>query len=118
MITSYQKEDYESCLRMLEENDGKMKQLLLNSEDFFLAKIYAKAGELKQAQEIVKKVIDKKTDDPLYYYLMASFLAETDQSKATEMLDIALQYWSGADPDYLPAQRATALAERLAAEVN
>lgn len=118
MITSYQKEDYESCLRMLEENDGKMKQLLLNSEDFFLAKIYAKAGELKQAQEIVKKVIDKKTDDPLYYYLMASFLAETDQASATEMLEIALKYWSGADPDYLPAQRATALAERLAAEVN
>lgn len=118
MIASYQGEDYESCLKKLEENDGKMKQLLVNSEDFFLAKIYAKAGKLKEAQEIVKKVIDKKTDDPLYYYLMASFLAETDKQSATEMLEIALQYWSGADSDYLPVQKARVLAESLAAEVN
>lgn len=118
MIASYQKEDYESCLKMLEANDGKMKELLLNNEDFFLAKIYARAGALDKAQAVVKKVIDRKTDDPLYYYLMASFLAETDKPSATEMLEIALQYWSGADPDYLPAQRAMALAESLGAEVN
>ncbi len=118
MIAFYQREEYDNCLKMIEANDGKIKQILLNSEDYFLAKVYAKAGNLNVAKEIVKKIIDRKTDDPLYYYLMASFLAETDKQGATEMLEIALQYWSGADPDYLPLQKANALAERLTAAVN
>ena len=112
VMASYQSGDYDNCLKILDADKGRIEKLFTNKN--FLAKVYTQAGEIEKAKEMVKKAIDQKTDQPVYYYQMAALLEKEDKKAAKEYLDIALQYWSDADVDYIPWQRAKELADQLA----
>ena len=107
----YHDKEYDNCIKILDNDDGRIKKLF--SDKYLLANIYAKAGKIDNAKKIIKKALDEKTDEPMYYYQMAKFLENEDQSKAKEHLDLALKYWSKADADFIPLQRAIDLKERL-----
>ncbi len=110
-LVSYLDGDYEKCIKILDNDDGRIEKIF--NDKYLLANMYAKAGQTDNAKKIIKKEIDEKTDEPIYYYQMASFLEKEDKTKAKEYLDIALNYWSKADAEYIPLQRANALLERL-----
>jgi len=112
VLASYQSGDYANCIKILENDYDRVKKLF--TDKYFLANVYAKAGVLEKAKEIVKKAIDQKTDEPMYYYQMAVLLEKDDQQAAKKYLDIALQFWADADPDFIPLQRANTLANQLA----
>ena len=111
IIAAYQEKDYEKCIELLENEDGKMKNLF-DSKDF-ISNIYAKDGDLHTAKEIIKKEVDQKTEQPKYYYQLAKLLETDSPKEAKKYLDIALEFWSNADPEYIHFQRATALSQRL-----
>jgi len=111
VLLSYQSGDYNKCIKILDIDNGRVKKLF--DDKYFLAKIYAKADAPQKAMEILQKVIDQKTDEPLYYYEMAALKAKEDKVIAKTYLDIALKYWANADANYIPLQRARALAEQL-----
>lgn len=113
VMNSYQKGDYENCLKILNTDDGRIENLFNNSDRFFLAEIYAKAGNREKAKEILLETINQKTDEPRYYYEMAQLIEEEDPKAAKDYLDIALQFWAEADATYMPQQWAKELAGRL-----
>ena len=110
-LVSYLDEDYDNCIKILDNDDGRIEKIF--NDKYLLANMYAKAGKLDNAKKIIKKALDQKTDEPIYYYQMASFLEYDDKLKAKEYLDIALKYWSKADANFIPLQRAKELSKRL-----
>ena len=68
---------------------------------------------IKSSKDILEKAIERKTDEPFYYYRMATVLENENKKKAREYLDIAMKYWAVADKDFIPYQKATELAKRL-----
>jgi tetratricopeptide (TPR) repeat protein len=110
LLDFYRFKDYTNCLKIIDQHENTLKKL---APKFFIADIYAKAGNPKKAKEILKKAIDEKPADPIYYYRMAALLAKEDKVEAQKYLDIALQFWANADADYIPLQRANELAETL-----
>ncbi len=110
-LVSYLDKDYDNCIKILDNDDGRIEKLF--GDMYLLANIYAKAGKVDNAIKIIKKALDEKTDEPIYYYQMATFLENDDKEKAKEHLDIALKYWSKADTDFIPLQRAIELQKRL-----
>jgi len=111
VLLAYAKEDYQSCLIALDEDNGRMEKII--GDKYLLANIFAKAGKRDKAKEILQKAIDQKIDSPLYYYEMAILLEKTEPQEAKKYLDIALQFWTNADDNFIPAQRARDLANRL-----
>jgi len=111
ILIAYAKENYEGCLASLEKDNGRIAETLGKS---FTAKVYYHAGKQEMAKEMMQKVIDKKTDYPVIYYHMATFLEKDDPTNAKKYINIALQYWANADADFIPLQRAQVLASRLA----
>ncbi|MHA7057778.1 tetratricopeptide repeat protein [Aquimarina sp. M1] len=112
LIWAFQSKDYQKCAEILNKDDGRVKKLFANK--LFLAKIYVKIGNKEKAKEILQKMIDQKTDDAIYYYQMALLLENEDKNEARKYLDVALQFWSEADANYIPLQRAKELEKRLA----
>jgi len=112
VMNSYLSGDYTKCVEILEADQGRVKKLITST--FFLANIYAKAGDSEKAQELIKRAVDQKTNNPLHYYQMAALLEKEDQQASKKYLDIALSYWADADADYIPALLAKELAGRLA----
>ncbi|QAA80564.1 tetratricopeptide repeat protein [Aequorivita sp. H23M31] len=111
LILAYSDRDYKKCIELLEKDNSKIQSLI--GEKDFISNIYAKAGNLKKAQEIMKKEVDQKPEDPKYYYQLAFLLENENPKEARKYLDIALQYWQHADPEYIPLQRAKVLSQRL-----
>lgn len=118
VMLSYQKGEFDNCVALVDAEDGRIKNLFINSDRFFLADMYAKAGEAEKAKAILLKTIKQKTDEPLYYYRMAQLLEEEEPDAAKDYLAIALQYWAEADADYIPVQRAQELARKLGLVLN
>ncbi|MFD2585622.1 hypothetical protein ACFSQJ_01695 [Croceitalea marina] len=112
LVNSYRLGNYDKCLTILEEDKGRIKKLLADA-GYFLADIYFKNGNIKTAKDIIEKAIEQKTDEPFYYYRMAVILENENKKKAREYLDIAMQYWSLADKDFIPFKKANGLAKRL-----
>ncbi len=112
LVNSYRLGNYDKCLTILEEDKGRIKKLLADA-GYFLADIYFKNGDIKTAKDIIEKAIEQKTDEPFYYYRMAVILENENKKKAREYLDIAMQYWSLADKDFIPFKKANGLAKRL-----
>lgn len=111
VLSYYNLGSYNKCVEILDGDNSRIKKLFDNQN--FLAKIYAKAGLQNKAKEILKKAIDEKTDEPVYYYQMAALLENEDKQKAKEYLDVALEYWKDADSEFLPGQWGRELASRL-----
>ena len=111
VLNYYKTEDYLKCVEILDGDNSRVKKLFDNQN--FLAKIYAKAGLKEKAKDILKKAIDEKTDEPVYYYQMAALLENEDKQEAKKYLDIAMEYWTLADSDFLPGQWGRELASRL-----
>ncbi|WP_378183940.1 tetratricopeptide repeat protein [Aquimarina sp. SS2-1] len=111
LLYAFAAEDYDTCAKILNEDDGRIKKLFANKS--FLVQVYRKTGNLKEAKEILQKMIDQKDDDAIYYYQMALILENEDQTKALEYLKTALKFWANADENYIPLQRANELAQRL-----
>ncbi len=107
----YHKKDYKACIKILNNDNGRVEAIF--NDKYLLANIYAKAGKVDNAKKIIKKALDQKTDEPIYYYQMATFLENDDKLKAKEYLDIALKYWYNADANFIPLQRAQELSTRL-----
>ncbi|MBL4746174.1 MAG: tetratricopeptide repeat protein [Flavobacteriaceae bacterium] len=108
---AYQMKDYHKCLKLLELDNNRLFNLI--QERCFLANIYAKAGDIEKAKEIIKKEIDKKTDEPIYYYQMATLLKKSNPIQARKYVNIALNYWENSDANYIPFQRAISLSKEL-----
>jgi len=106
----YQKGEYDQCVKILDGEDERMKKLFSKE---FMAKIYIKGGERNKAKEVLQKSLDQKPYAAEQYFMMAQILESEDKAKAKEYLDIALKYWANADENYIPAQRAVALSNRL-----
>ena len=104
---------YEECVKKLEEDNGKLKNLFVNKS--FLATIYANTGKMDTAKELVKSEIDRKTNSPEFYYKMAWLLEKENKTEAMEYLNIALKFWANADEDFIPMLKAKELAGRLSA---
>ncbi len=110
VLISYEKGDYANCVKVLDAEDERIMKLFQKD---LISKIYFKGGERDKAKEILQKAIDQKPYTPNYYYLMAEILESEGDSQAKDYLDIAMKYWENADEDFIPAQRALALAEKL-----
>ncbi len=111
LIVAYQSQDYESCSKILNEDDGRIKGMFF--EKYFLVNVYKKIGNIEKAKEILQAVIDQKDDDAIYYYQMALIMENEDQNAAKGYLQTALQFWSNADENFIPLQKANELAKRL-----
>lgn len=114
LMMAYQSQEFAKCIELLEKDDSKIMGLV--GDKSFISTIYAKAGDLHKAKEILKKEIDQKTEYPVYYCQMAKLLENENPKSAKKHLDIALQYWTNADANFIPYQRALALSERLGEE--
>ena len=111
VYSSYYKGDYAKCVTILEKDNGRIK--IKMDDEYFISKIYAKAGEIDKAKTMVRKIVDRKTIAPKYYLQMATLLEKEDPQEAKKYLNLTIPYWANADADYIPAQRATALTVRL-----
>ncbi|MFP2996914.1 tetratricopeptide repeat protein [Spongiivirga sp. MCCC 1A20706] len=111
LLKAYQNKDFNTCVSLLESDDGKLQKLI--SDDYFESNIYAKAGDIQKAIDIMTLAVERKTDQPLYYYQLANLLAPTKPKKAAEYLAVALKFWEQADLDYIPYQQAKALSEKM-----
>ncbi|WP_299439960.1 tetratricopeptide repeat protein [uncultured Aquimarina sp.] len=111
LIVAYQSQDYDTCSKILKEDDGRIKGMFF--EKYFLASVYNKIGNIEKVKEILQTAIDQKDDDAIYYYQMAALLEKEDANAAKKYLNIALQFWSNADDNFIPLQRANELAQRL-----
>ncbi len=111
LLKAYQKKDYTACVEILDNGKTELRTAL--DMDYFMARIYALAGQLDKARTILQEKINQKTADPLYYYEMAALLEKEDPKAAQENLNIALKFWEKADDNYIYLQRAKDLAARL-----
>lgn len=112
LLIAYKANNYQECLKILNRNGEKLRTLFDNKR-YFLVNIYVKAGKLDMAKKLAQKTIDQKTQEPLYYYQMASLLEKENKKQALEHLTIAMKYWNNADADYIPLLKAKELAKRL-----
>jgi tetratricopeptide (TPR) repeat protein len=112
LVNNYRVGEYEKCLDIIENDTGRLTKLLVDAS-YFLADVYFKNGDIKSSKDILEKAIERKTDEPFYYYRMATVLENENKKKAREYLDIAMKYWAVADKDFIPYQKATELAKRL-----
>ncbi|WP_350288553.1 tetratricopeptide repeat protein [uncultured Croceitalea sp.] len=112
LVNFYRLGDYEKCLSILQEDKGRIRELLADAR-YFLADIYYKNGDAEKAKDILEKAIEQKTDEPFYYYRMAVILENENKKKARAYLDIAMQYWAEADKDFILVKKANELSNRL-----
>lgn len=77
------------------------------------ARIYRLAGDKDAALALVQEYINANKGEPRLYYEQALVYADNDLTKAQDALQKALATWSSADADFIPAQKARALATRL-----
>ncbi|GAA0724623.1 hypothetical protein GCM10009430_29200 [Aquimarina litoralis] len=111
LIIAYHAKDYETCTKILQEDDGRVINLFF--EKTFLVNVYIKTNQLDKAKALLQKMIDQKDDDAIYYYQMALVLEKEDPNAAKKYLDTALQYWSKADENYIPFRKAKSLEATL-----
>lgn len=110
-MKAYQDEDFAKAVEILDGDDGRLKDLFYDKT--FIAEVYNRAGRNEEAQKLLQKEINKKVDDPIYYYEMAHLLQQSDPATAKTHLERAIRYWEGADEAYIPKKRAEALLEKL-----
>jgi TolB-like protein/predicted Zn-dependent protease len=89
-------------------------QTSVSQQPFLVAKIMRKAGNAERAEEVLQQKIRSNEAEPIYYLELARIQRESDPAAARASLAKALEAWQNADPGYIPAQRAQALAEELA----
>lgn len=112
LLESYLSGDYGNCAKILDSHNGKIKKLIPNK--YFQSNIYAKSGQPDKAINLMKKAIDEKTDEPIYYYQLAFLIKDIDPDIARRHLNTALKFWAEADEDFIPLQRAKDLMQDIA----
>lgn len=111
-MNAYRLADYKTCYEILDVDDGKLRKLFTGGE-FVLADVHFKNNDVDTAKEILRKAIDQKPEDPIFYYRMALILENENKKEAREYLEIAMEYWANADDDFLLLKNANELSQRL-----
>ncbi len=76
--------------------------------------IYRKNGDLDNSEASIKEFLKKQPDDGEQHYQLALTYHEMGKpSEAREEVELALKIWKDADPNFIPAQKARALAAEL-----
>ncbi|MEE9437481.1 MAG: hypothetical protein V3V14_00690 [Saprospiraceae bacterium] len=111
VLKLYADGNYKECISNIEDDEGKLKKTI--NDNLFISKMYQKVGDIKTAKKILQNAIDKKPDKPIYYLQMALLVEKENQVAAKKYLDVALQFWTNSDADFIPLQKANALKQRL-----
>lgn len=79
-----------------------------------IGRCYRLLGQLGQAEDNLKRNLQRTPYNPKSHYQLARLYAEMgDRERALEHLQISLEVWSQADPGFKPAREARSLAEEL-----
>lgn len=79
-----------------------------------IAELYLEAGALEKAERTLEDLLNVFPAYANAKYMLAQVkIAAGDEAAAEELLDQALDAWSGADEDYVDRRRALALADSL-----
>lgn len=111
VLKYYKEGNLEKCIEILDDQPYLKDNIFTNN--YFIASIYFKGGQKQKAKELLSKTIQQEPGEPMNYFKMAEILEGEDKTQAKEYLDIAMEYWSNADADFIPAQRARDLANIL-----
>ncbi|NQV17954.1 MAG: tetratricopeptide repeat protein [Armatimonadetes bacterium] len=100
--------DFEQAIRSYK----KQLEYDLTSTDIHwqIGRCYRKLKEFNKAEEYLLKILKREPFDPDYNYELALLYHDWGKKeKALEHLNITLDVWKDADPEYIPAQKAREL---------